>query len=199
MATNLGKPVRLRNDSGAQLELDRSGSVSSLQTTSGGGLAISTAGTVALAATGANAITLATNSVERARITAGGDFLIGSTTATSQFSADRFTRLQRSSGKVSYELFVADGTNNHRMGLFVDNTAGTMGIDTGSSTGSYSGLSFIIEGNERLRIARAGNVFVNNTTDVPSTNPIGGGVLYVQAGALKYRGSSGTVTTIANA
>lgn len=33
----------------------------------------------------------------------------------------------------------------------------------------------------------------------PSANPSGGGVLYVEAGALKYRGSSGTVTTLANA
>jgi len=38
----------------------------------------------------------------------------------------------------------------------------------------------------------------NDTTD-PTTNPSGGGVLYVSAGALKYRGSSGTVTTIAAA
>lgn len=33
----------------------------------------------------------------------------------------------------------------------------------------------------------------------PTANPSGGGVLYVDGGALKYRGSSGTVTTIANA
>lgn len=33
----------------------------------------------------------------------------------------------------------------------------------------------------------------------PTGNPSGGGVLYVENGALKYRGSSGTVTTIANA
>lgn len=33
----------------------------------------------------------------------------------------------------------------------------------------------------------------------PSANPTGGGVLYVEAGALKYRGSSGTITTIAAA
>ena len=38
-----------------------------------------------------------------------------------------------------------------------------------------------------------------NATTVPSANPTGGGVLYVQDGALKYRGSSGTVTTIAPA
>jgi hypothetical protein len=42
-------------------------------------------------------------------------------------------------------------------------------------------------------------VFVANTTSAPASNPVGGGFLYVEAGALKYRGSSGTVTTIANA
>lgn len=38
-----------------------------------------------------------------------------------------------------------------------------------------------------------------NAQTVPNANPTGGGVLYVEAGALKYRGSSGTITTIANA
>jgi hypothetical protein len=45
----------------------------------------------------------------------------------------------------------------------------------------------------------AGVVGISNATTVPTSNPTGGGVLYVEAGALKYRGSSGTVTTIANA
>ncbi len=40
---------------------------------------------------------------------------------------------------------------------------------------------------------------IANASTVPSSNPAGGGVLYVESGALKYRGSSGTVTTIANA
>ena len=67
---------------------------------------------------------------------------------------------------------------------------------------------------ERMRITSAGNVGIGttnqfgsggrvigiaNATTVPTTNPTGGGVLYVEAGALKFRGSSGTVTTIANA
>ena len=34
---------------------------------------------------------------------------------------------------------------------------------------------------------------------VPTTNPTGGGILYSEGGALKWRGSSGTVTTIASA
>jgi len=41
--------------------------------------------------------------------------------------------------------------------------------------------------------------FLANATTVPTTNPTGGGILYVDGGALKYRGSSGTVTTIAPA
>lgn len=45
----------------------------------------------------------------------------------------------------------------------------------------------------------SGVLFMGNATTVPTTNPTGGGILYVEAGALKYRGSSGTVTTIANA
>ena len=40
---------------------------------------------------------------------------------------------------------------------------------------------------------------IGNAGTVPNANPTGGGVLYVEAGALKYRGSSGTITTIANA
>jgi len=39
--------------------------------------------------------------------------------------------------------------------------------------------------------------FIGNASTVPTSNPTGGGILYVEAGALKYRGSSGTITTIA--
>jgi hypothetical protein len=38
---------------------------------------------------------------------------------------------------------------------------------------------------------------IANATVAPSVNPAGGGILYVEDGALKYRGSKGTVTTIA--
>ena len=48
----------------------------------------------------------------------------------------------------------------------------------------------------RLDIQSAGGVKVYNVDVAPST-PTNGGVLYVEGGALKYRGSSGTVTTLA--
>jgi len=44
-----------------------------------------------------------------------------------------------------------------------------------------------------------GVVGIDNAGTVPTTNATGGGVLYAEAGALKWRGSSGTVTTIAAA
>ena len=44
----------------------------------------------------------------------------------------------------------------------------------------------------------SGWFFIANRTSVPGT-PSGGGVLYCESGALKYKGSSGTVTTIAPA
>jgi hypothetical protein len=49
------------------------------------------------------------------------------------------------------------------------------------------------------RAGGEGIIYIANRIVAPSSNPVGGGVLYVEAGALKYRGSSGTVTTIANA
>lgn len=42
-------------------------------------------------------------------------------------------------------------------------------------------------------------VFIGNRTTPPGSNPVGGGLLYAEGGALKWRGSGGTVTTIAPA
>lgn len=44
-----------------------------------------------------------------------------------------------------------------------------------------------------------GVICIANATVIPTTNPVAGGLLYVENGALKYRGSSGTVTIVASA
>jgi len=44
-----------------------------------------------------------------------------------------------------------------------------------------------------------GVIAIANVSVAPSVNPAGGGILYVEGGALKYRGSNGTITTIAPA
>ncbi len=58
------------------------------------------------------------------------------------------------------------------------------------------GASTTDEGVGMLQLG--GVAYVANTT-APGANPTGGGYLYVESGALKYRGSSGTVTTVAAA
>lgn len=63
--------------------------------------------------------------------------------------------------------------------------------------------SFHIGTNLRLNTTSLGGgvgvAAIANAGTVPAANPSGGGVLYAEAGALKWRGSAGTVTTIAAA
>jgi hypothetical protein len=44
-----------------------------------------------------------------------------------------------------------------------------------------------------------GSIVIANASLIPSAGVAGAGILYVEDGALKYRGSNGTVTTIASA
>lgn len=65
----------------------------------------------------------------------------------------------------------------------------------GTQTGHR--LVFMTTNVERVVVLPAGGVLVRNTT-TPAV-PVDGGVLWVEGGALKYRGSSGTVTVLAPA
>jgi hypothetical protein len=286
MATNLGKPVRLRNDSGAQLELDRGGvpTVLSAENTFFGVGETSPAvrlevggseASVSLRVNTANAgngsthfsqIQLADTGVvrtfwrnmrdgsgqtqfgyndnlaffsdaggtptERARITAGGNVGIGTTSPTAN---TRFHVVSDASNQQYIDVLRLETTNTgdrHPAIQFVGNRGGNLkyakiAMDGGSGAGEGA-VVYLTEtrhsfftGNgqgasgatERLRVDNVGNigigtvsfgsgeriVGIRNATTVPSTNPSDGGILYVEAGALKYRGSSGTVTTIANA
>jgi hypothetical protein len=66
------------------------------------------------------------------------------------------------------------------------NASGNMGfLNLGAGAGSYG--------------AGAGVFFIANRTTAPSSNPTAGGILYAESGALKWRGSGGTTTTIAAA
>ena len=94
-------------------------------------------------------------------------------------SGSTFVFQMKDASNVSRFEITAAGAAVHRATSFFTGAiqVGSASSVFGSGTGSLIGLQ--------------------NATAVPSTNPTNGGVLYSEAGALKWRGSSGTVTTIA--
>lgn len=76
-------------------------------------------------------------------------------------------------------FYVSDSSGNRLQTVTYDGNIAMFG------SGSYGGGTKVL--------------FMANRSAAPSTNPTGGGILYTESGALKYRGSSGTVTTIAAA
>lgn len=87
--------------------------------------------------------------------------------------------------------------------LFEVRSLGTGPFDITDRTAGQTRLSIDANGNIGFNTTSFGTssvkvIAIGNAT-APSSNPVAGGVLYVESGALKYRGSSGTVTTIAAA
>ena len=77
----------------------------------------------------------------------------------------------------------------------------TLGLD--GSSGTTDRLLIDTSGNVGVGVGTFGTsaakvLGLANAT-APSTSPAGMGQLYVESGALKFRGSSGTITTIAAA
>lgn len=112
----------------------------------------------------------------------------------------------------------ADGSFNTLGGIsaakniIIGDTTSSISVTTGSfvtpggigvTKDSYFGGNINIGQNIGLKTTSFGSGVgcfgMLNASTLPSVNPTGGGVLYSDAGALKWRGSSGTVTTIANA
>lgn len=72
------------------------------------------------------------------------------------------------------------------------------GIGAGNSDTNYG--SILLGGvNNKDHTIGSMTIFIANCTRTPTASAIDGGILYVESGALKYRGSSGTTTTIAPA
>lgn len=64
--------------------------------------------------------------------------------------------------------------------------------------GTYENASFFTASEPNWQTMDRG-LFIGNVASLPTGNPVGGGFLYVHGGALKFRGTSGTITTIAPA
>lgn len=98
---------------------------------------------------------------------------------TSGTANQRRYRLSDSSGYMTFQSRLDNGNASKDL-LLLHNTTQNVGIGGTTSFGSGSKV-----------------IGLPDATTAPTTNPSGGGVLYSEAGALKWRGSSGTVTTIA--
>jgi hypothetical protein len=97
------------------------------------------------------------------------------------------------------------GASARQVQLGTSATAGYLNTDNGTA-----GLEIRTQGVARAYVDNAGNVGIGVSTfgtsavkvlglanaTAPSTSPAGMGQLYVESGALKYRGSSGTITTL---
>lgn len=107
-------------------------------------------------------------------------------------------------GNVTFIAPRATGTATG--GAFVFQTAPVTGSGTTLQTAqtvfrieSTSNIAFTGAGVAPSYGSGVGVFFLANAGTNPSANPTGGGILYVNAGALTYRGSAGTVTVVAPA
>jgi hypothetical protein len=83
-------------------------------------------------------------------------------------------------------------TNNLVTGYVFQSIVGTSVIDALTIRGRNFGFNTPDQFG-----SGSGVLSIANAATVPTTNPTAAGILYVEGGALKYRGSSGTVTTLA--
>jgi len=131
------------------------------------------------------------------------------------------TEYRINAGQASFKLYQLDATAASATGKLLTvqaqnatgttSTGGELRLQSGTGTTAAGALTLYAGATERAR-AEAGGlaigggagsygggvgvVYLKTAPTLPSSNPTGGGVLYVDAGALKYRGSSGTVTTL---
>lgn len=121
-----------------------------------------------------------------------------------QVGADRNSTASGSRGQIFTQ---GNSTNNSStMQMWTREFAGTTDArldlysTTSSSKANLYGIGFsgiLIGGSGSLGTGAVNVIGITNGT-APSTSPTGVGQLYVEGGALKYRGTSGTITTIAN-
>jgi hypothetical protein len=148
----------------------------------------STGGTILAAFGPTGALTVSPSSGTAATINVAAAAAIGLVVKAAVSQTANIQEWQNSGGNLVAGIDSAGGVRTS----YIASAGGTGAIQIGSSRNVQFGNSSSFGGGALV-------IGINNATTAPTTNPSGGGVLYAESGALKYRGSSGTVTTIANA
>jgi hypothetical protein len=105
-------------------------------------------------------------------------------------------QFQDSSGTVRSKFVAthADGGGNAgTLDLYADNPSSVAELQTRWRNGA------MLHGMTDPTGSVAKSILIGNVAAAPTVNPVGGGIMYSEAGALKWRGSAGTITTIAAA
>jgi hypothetical protein len=130
---------------------------------------------------------------------------VGPTTALTLDSSQNATFAGNATvgnGALDKEVIINSGASGSFSAAVKYQASGTnyWKVGRGASSGGANFEVYDYQGTAGLRfsiLSQSAVVFIANSS-APAT-PTGGGHLYVESGALKYKGSSGTVTTIANA
>jgi hypothetical protein len=131
----------------------------------------------------------------RLGVYAGSATTVGAVVRGAASQSASLQEWQNSAGTVLVNVSSA-GQLNALQGV---NTNTIRGLDTLSAITVSNGRGITVGTGSAIQGGGAGVIGIANAGTVPNANPSGGGILYVESGALKFRGSSGTVTTIANA
>ncbi len=147
-----------------------------------------------------------TTNLERMRIDSAGNVGIGTTNPTSPLEIGAgFIEVANDGGLrsniSSTQRSLIQRTNTTELRIGESGGWTIMSFWPGSASAL---LNLVSAGNIGIRTtdqfgSGVGVIGLANAATVPTTNPTAAGVLYAEAGALKWRGSSGTITTIANA
>ena len=122
-------------------------------------------------------------------------------------SSQAFRLYNTFTSTTNYERFTVDWQTKPStcvIGTSASSLSGTRGLDfrVGTNTvvsmaSASNNLSFFTDQNNYAGGSRI--MFISNATAAPTANPINGGYMFVSGGELKYRGSAGTITTLAPA
>lgn len=149
---------------------------------------VNSAGTALEAVSAINSVTIGLTSAAAAKFT---------TASVRNGSSAGVLAIDRVAGQFGYTELQTAGVVRWRIGVNSDSESGSdegSNFFIGRTTDAGAGNGVAMEISRRYGYTKLGNV-----TAAPSADPTAGGYLWVEAGALKYRGSSGTVTTVAPA